>query len=89
MSKVQPYTAADLDRLRSVQARPQGWSHRVKPRVTEGRRPGTGERVKVVLDELGNKVRMRAHGQDVKILSAPLVLGRYVNGKFVNVGEVR
>lgn len=89
MSAIRPYTVADLDRLRSVQARPQGWSHRVKPRVTDSRRTSTGERVKVILDELGNKVRMRAHGQDVKILAVPTVIGRIENGRLINMGEVR
>lgn len=60
---VQPYSAADLARLRSVQARPQGWSHRVKPQVREHRdeqrRP-----VKRTLDELGNIVQERWTGQD-------------------------
>lgn len=89
MSKIQPYTAADLARLRSVHARPQGWSHRVKPRWRDGVRqiPGTDrtERVKVLLDELGNKTRMRGHGQDVKILNVQTVLGRIENGRLVNV----
>ncbi|GAA4934152.1 hypothetical protein HD597_010096 [Nonomuraea thailandensis] len=79
MSTIQPYTPADLARLRSVGIRPEGWSHRVKPRWKDGRRPKTGERVKVLLDELGNKVRMRQHGQDVKILNAATVV----------VGEIR
>ena len=89
MSKIQPYTAADLARLRSVQARPQGWSHRVKPRWRDGVRPSSGERVKVLLDELGNKTRMRRHGQDVKILNAPTVLARLENGRVVNLGELK
>ncbi|TDD54593.1 hypothetical protein E1286_05230 [Nonomuraea terrae] len=76
MSTIQPYTTADLARLRSIQARPQGWSHRVKPRVTDGRRSSTGERIKVILDELGNKTRMRQHGQDVKILNVQTVVGQ-------------
>ncbi|MEV4020161.1 hypothetical protein AB0J35_57765 [Nonomuraea angiospora] len=73
MSTIQPYTPADLARLRSVGIRPQGWSHRVKPKWVDGRRPSTNERIKVLLDELGNKIRMRQHGQDVKILNATVV----------------
>jgi hypothetical protein len=75
MSTIQPYTAADLARLKSVGVRPQGWSHRVKPRWKDGVRRSTGERVKVLLDELGNKVRMRQDGQDVKILNVQTVIG--------------
>lgn len=89
MPTVQPYTVADLARLRSVQARPQGWSHRVKPRWVDGVRPSSGERVKVLVDEFGNKTRMRQHGQDAKILAVPTVLGRLVNGRLVNMGELR
>lgn len=86
MSTIQPYTAADLARLRSVQARPRGWSHQVKPQVTEYRDERTRERIKVILDELGNKVRMRRHGQDVKILNPRVVVGQVVDGRLVNVG---
>jgi hypothetical protein len=87
MSTIQPYTAADLARLRSIQARPEGWSHRVRPRWRDGRRPGTGERVKVLLDELGNKTRMRQDGQDVKILNVQTVHGQ-IPAHLVNWGRL-
>lgn len=64
---IQPYTPADMDRLRSIQVRPQGFSHRIRPKHKTVKHPVTGELMKIVLDELGNKVRMRKHGQDAKI----------------------
>lgn len=88
MSTIQPYTAADLARLSSIAVRPEGWSHRVKPRWRDGVRRSTGERVKVLLDELGNKTRMRQQGQDVKILAPRTVVGRFEGGRFYNVGEL-
>ncbi|MFF4412112.1 hypothetical protein ACFYY8_06235 [Streptosporangium sp. NPDC001559] len=68
MAGLQAYTPADLARLRSVQARPRGWSHRVKPRVTEYRDTQTGHWIKVIRDELGNRVRMRWAGQDAHVI---------------------
>ncbi|GAA3441067.1 hypothetical protein [Planomonospora venezuelensis] len=64
---LQGYTPADLARLRSVSVRPAGWSHRIKPKAKDGRHPVTGERIKVILDEVGNRIRMRQHGQDVHV----------------------
>ena len=68
---VQPYTAADLARLRSVQVRPAGWTWRTKDQVREYR-DEQGRPVKVVRDQLGNYIRLRWEGQDVKIV-APLI----------------
>lgn len=65
---VQGYTPSDLTRLRSVAARPRGWSHRVKPKVTEYRDVVTGHWIKVTRDELGNRIRMRWSGQDAHII---------------------
>ncbi|MEV4245224.1 hypothetical protein AB0J63_17635 [Streptosporangium canum] len=67
MPELQGYGPADLARLRSVAVRPRGWSHRVKNQVTEYRHPVTGERIKVIRDQLGNKVRLRSHGQDAHV----------------------
>lgn len=64
---VQGYTEADLRRLKSVQARPQGFSHRVKPRVTEYRDQVTGHWVKVIRNEF-NRIRMRWEGQDAHVI---------------------
>ncbi|GHH67643.1 hypothetical protein GCM10017673_14980 [Streptosporangium violaceochromogenes] len=66
MSGLQGYGPSDLARLRSVQVRPRGWSHRIKPKVTESR-DGRRRPVRVTLDELGNKVRERWEGQDVHV----------------------
>lgn len=68
---VQPYTEADLARLRSVQVRPAGWTWRTKDQVRE-HRDEQGRPVKVVRDQLGNYIRLRWEGQDVKIV-APLI----------------
>lgn len=76
MSGVRPYTAADLARMRSIQARPQGWTHATHDQRQEYRHPVTGELVKVITDQLGNRIRMRRHGQDVKILNFPVVTVR-------------
>lgn len=72
MPGLTPYTPADLERLRSVQARPQGWTHATRDQRREFRHPITGERIKVITDQLGNRVRMRRDGQDVRIM-APVV----------------
>lgn len=68
---VQPYTEADLARLRSVQVRPAGWTWRTRDQVREYR-DEQGRPVKVVRDQLGNYIRLRWEGQDVKIV-APLI----------------
>lgn len=68
---VQPYTEADLARLRSVQVRPAGWTWRTRDQVRE-HRDEQGRPVKVVRDQLGNYIRLRWEGQDVKIV-APLI----------------
>ncbi|MBF8191654.1 hypothetical protein ITP53_39370 [Nonomuraea sp. K274] len=65
---VQGYTAADLRKLKSVQARPRGWSHQVKPVVQEYRDTETGHWIKVIKDQLGNRVRMRWSGQDAIVV---------------------
>lgn len=73
---VQPYTEADLARLRSVQVRPAGWTWRTKDQVREYR-DDRGRWVKVITDQLGNRVRLRWEGQDVKIMLPHLrVIGR-------------
>ena len=64
---IKPYTAADLARLRSVQVRPGGWTWRTKDQVRE-HRDDRGRWVKVITDQLGNRVRLRWEGQDVKIM---------------------
>ncbi|MEV4837794.1 hypothetical protein AB0K05_24950 [Nonomuraea sp. NPDC049486] len=65
---VQGYSAMDLRRLKSVQVRPRGWTHQVKPHVTEYRDELTGHWIKVIRDQLGNRVRMRWEGQDARIV---------------------
>jgi hypothetical protein len=52
MPGITPYSAADLERLRSLQVRPQGWTHATKDQVRECRDPVTGDLVKVITDEL-------------------------------------
>ncbi|MER6942484.1 hypothetical protein ABT294_00550 [Nonomuraea sp. NPDC000554] len=79
--------AADLARLRSVQHIRGGRTAATQDQVREYR-DGDGRWVKVIEDQLRNRVRMRHNGQDVKILNAPLVVGRYENGRFVNVGAL-
>ncbi|MFI6296865.1 hypothetical protein ACIBEJ_35110 [Nonomuraea sp. NPDC050790] len=86
-------TAADLARLRSVQHIRGGRTAATRDQVSEFR-DVRGRLVQVVTDQVGNRVRRRRVGregeaQDVKILNAPLVLGRYENGRFTNVGVVR
>jgi len=71
MTSIRGYTEADLARLRSVQVRPAGWTWRTKDQVREYR-DEQGRPVKVVRDQLGNFVRLRWDGQDVKIV-APLI----------------
>lgn len=66
--RLQGYSEADLRRLKSVQARPRGWTHQVKPVVREYRDTATGHWVKVIKDQLGNRVRMRWEGQDAHIV---------------------
>ncbi|MFB4294789.1 hypothetical protein ACBI99_44670 [Nonomuraea sp. ATR24] len=74
---VQGYSEADLARLRSVAARPQGWSHRVKPQVTEYRDVVTGHWVKVIRDEY-QRVRMRWSGQDAHVILPHLRVNPWV-----------
>ncbi len=69
MPGVTPYSAADLARLRSVQARPQGWTWRTRDQVHEDR-DEHGRPFKVTVDQLGNRVRERWTGQDVRIMAA-------------------
>jgi hypothetical protein len=64
---VQGYSAMDLRRLKSVAVRPAGFSHGVRPVVREYRDELTGHWIKVITDQLGNKVRMRWEGQDARI----------------------
>lgn len=73
MSGVRPYTAADLARLRSIGVRPQGWTHATHDQRREYRDDQSGRFVQVVTDQLGNRVRRRWDGQDVKILNIPVV----------------
>jgi hypothetical protein len=73
MPGIRPYTAADLTRLRSVQARPQGWTHATHDQRREYRDPESGHFVQVITDQLGNRIRRRWAGQDVKILNIPVV----------------
>lgn len=75
---VQGYTEADLRRLRSVHARAQGFSHRVRPVVREYRDLETGHWIKVIKDELGNRVRMRWSGQDARIVLPHLRVNPWV-----------
>lgn len=65
---LQGYTPADLTRMRSVAVRPRGWSHRVRPKTREYRDELTGHWIKVIKDELGNKIRMRWAGQDAHVI---------------------
>lgn len=67
MSEVQGYTEADLCKLRSVAVHPRGWSHRIRPIVREYRDEQSGHYIKVIKDQLGNKIRMRWEGQDAHI----------------------
>ncbi len=73
MSGVRPYTAADLARLRSIQARPQGWTHATHDQRREHKDDKSGHWVQVITDQLGNRIRRRWAGQDVKILNIPTV----------------
>jgi hypothetical protein len=63
---LQAYTPADMRRLRSVGVRPAGWSHRIRPIVTEYRDVQTGHWIKVIRSEF-KKVRMRWEGQDAHV----------------------
>jgi hypothetical protein len=72
MPGIKPYTAADLERLKSLQVRPQGWTHATKDQTREYRDPA-GHMVKVVTDQLGNRTRLRRDGQDVRIVAIPHV----------------
>lgn len=73
---IKPYTAADLERLRSVQVRPTGWTWRTRNQVRE-HRDERGRWVRVTRDQLGNLIRERWEGQDVKIFMPHLrVIGR-------------
>jgi hypothetical protein len=65
---VQGYTEADLRKLKSVQARPRGWSHQIRPVVREYRDVVTGHWIKVIKDQHGNHVRMRWSGQDAHVV---------------------
>ncbi|MFI6904890.1 hypothetical protein ACIBKY_26755 [Nonomuraea sp. NPDC050394] len=65
---VQGYSEADLRRLRSVAARPRGWSHQIRPVVREYRDIVTGHWIKVTTDQHGNKIRMRWSGQDARVV---------------------
>ena len=87
MPELQGYGPADLARLRSVAVRPRGWSHRVKPKATEYRHPITQERIKVILDELGNKIRMRRHGQDAHVFLPHLRILGGIGGEVVEVRQ--
>lgn len=73
MPGITPYSAVDLERLRSLQVRPRGWTHATRDQVREYRDPITGERVKVITDQLANRTRMRRAGQDVRIVNIPHV----------------
>lgn len=74
MSRVQPYTAADLARLRSIQVPPRGgWTNATRDQRREYR-DAEGRLVQVVLDQLGNLVRRRT---------------RSVGGRLVEVQDVR
>jgi hypothetical protein len=69
MPGIRPYTAADLARLRSVGVRPQGWTHATHDQRREFKDEKSGHWVQVITDQLGNRVRRRWAGQDVKILN--------------------
>jgi len=74
MSGIRPYTAADLERLRSIQAPPGGsWTHATRDQVREYR-DANGHLVQVVLDQAGNQVRRRR---------------RRIGGRWVDVQDVR
>lgn len=77
-------TAADLYRLKAVQHIRGGRTAATQDQVREYR-DGNGRWVKVIEDQLRNRVRMRWSGQDVKILNVRPVLGRWENGRVVNV----
>lgn len=73
MPGITPYSTADLQRLRSLQVRPQGWTHATHDQAREYRDPITGHWVKVITDQLGNRTRLRHEGQDVRIVNIPHV----------------
>lgn len=75
--RVQGYNEADLRRLRSVSVRPGGWSHLVKPKVTEYRDEQNGHWIKVIKSEF-NTIRMRWSGQDAHIILPHLRLNPWV-----------
>jgi hypothetical protein len=64
---LQAYTPADMRRLKSIGIRPAGWSHKIKPVVTEYRDTATGHWVKVIRSE-HQRVRMRWEGQDAHVV---------------------
>ncbi|MER7363569.1 hypothetical protein [Nonomuraea wenchangensis] len=65
---VQGYTESDLRKLKSVAARPRGWTHQIRPVVREYRDTETGHWIKVVKDAHGNRLRMRWEGQDAHVV---------------------
>jgi hypothetical protein len=65
---VQGYSSADLRRLASVQVRPRGWTHQIKPVVREYRDERDGHWIKVITDQNGNRTRMRWTGQDARVI---------------------
>lgn len=74
MSGIRPYTAADLERLRTVQAPPGGgWSNATRDQRHEFR-DGNGNLVQVVLDQAGNQVRRRR---------------KLVDGRWIDCQDVR
>ncbi|HEY9521922.1 MAG TPA: hypothetical protein VIR33_01680 [Thermopolyspora sp.] len=78
---VEGYTPADLARMKTVQARPKGWTWRTRDQVREYR-DKRGRPVKVIRDQLGNYVRLRWTGQDAHVF-LPAVRVRLA------VGEIR
>jgi hypothetical protein len=74
MSGIRPYTAADLERLRTVQAPPGGgWSNATRDQRREYR-DADGNLVQVVLDQAGNQVRRRR---------------KLVDGRWIDCQDVR
>jgi len=69
----EPYGPAERARLLSIQVRPGGWSWRVRDEVREYR-DERGRWVRVTRDQLGNYVRERWDGQDVRIMLPALRL---------------
>lgn len=81
-------SAADLARLGSVQHIRGGRTAATQDQVRE-HRGKDGHWVQVVEDQLRNRVRRRWTGQDVKILNVQTVLGRWENGRLINVGVLK